>query len=129
MHNTAAALFGVSNAEMSRLVSLMGGDPAKVPSLSGAGDEYVTCAGGRTVRMGRLLGKGLTYAQAVAEMAGETLEGAWVVEQVYRVLPAWEAQGLIGPRDLPLMRMLGRVITEEAPVEIPFDDFLGGYWL
>ena len=129
MHNLAAGLFGVSNAEMSRLVALMGGDPAKVPNLPGAGDEYVTCAGGRTVRMGRLLGKGLNYAQAVIEMAGETLEGAWVVGQVFSVLPDWEARGLIGPRDLPLMRLLGRVITQEAPLEIPFDDFLGGYWL
>jgi glycerol-3-phosphate dehydrogenase (NAD(P)+) len=129
MHNTAAALFGVSNAEMSRLVTLMGGNPGKVSSLPGAGDEYVTCAGGRTVRMGRLLGKGLTYSQAVIEMAGETLEGAWVVEQVFKVLPDWEARGLIGPRDLPLMRLLGRVVTQEAPLEIPFDDFLGSYWL
>jgi glycerol-3-phosphate dehydrogenase (NAD(P)+) len=129
MHNLAAGLFGVSNAEMSQLVTLMGGNPAKVPSLPGAGDEYVTCAGGRTVRMGRLLGKGLTYSQAVTEMAGETLEGAWVVSQVFKVLPAWEARGLIGPRDLPLMRLLGRIITQEAPPEIPFDDFLGGYWL
>jgi glycerol-3-phosphate dehydrogenase (NAD(P)+) len=129
MHNLAASLFGVSNAEMSRLVALMGGDPAKVPSLSGAGDEYVTCAGGRTVRMGRLLGKGLTYSQAVGEMAGETLEGAWVVSQVYKILPGWEARGLIGPRDLPLMRLLGRVVTQEAPVEIPFDEFFGDAWL
>jgi glycerol-3-phosphate dehydrogenase (NAD(P)+) len=129
MHNLAAALFGVSNAEMSRLVALMGGNPGKVPSLPGAGDEYGTCAGGRTVRMGRLLGKGLTYSQAVVEMAGETLEGAWVVSQVFKVLPAWEERGLIGPSDLPLMRLLGRIITQEAPPEIPFDDFLGGYWL
>ena len=129
MHNLAAALFGVSNAEMSHLVALMGGNPSKVPSLPGAGDEYVTCAGGRTVRMGRLLGKGLTYSQAVIEMAGETLEGAWVVSQVFKVLPAWEARGLIGPDDLPLMRLLGRIITQEAPLDIPFDDFLGDYWL
>jgi hypothetical protein len=25
--------------------------------------------------------------------------------------------------------LLGRVITQEAPLEIPFDDFLGDYWL
>lgn len=129
MHNMAAALFGASNAEMTRLVGLMGGGPEKVPSLPGAGDEYVTCAGGRTVRMGRLLGKGLTYTQAVAEMAGETLEGAWVVSQVAKVLPRWEARGLIGPRELPLMRMLCRVITEDAPADIPFDDFFGTRWL
>lgn len=129
MHNMAAALFGASNAEMSRLVSLMGGHPEKVPSLPGAGDEYVTCAGGRTVRMGRLLGKGLTYTQAVIEMAGETLEGAWVVSQVAKILPVWEAAGLIGPRDLPLMRMLCRVVTEDAPAQIPFDDFFGSSWL
>ena len=57
-------------------------------------------------------------------MAGETLEGAYVIEQLARALPVWEAAGLIGPDELPLLRMLCRVITEEAPVDIPFERLL-----
>jgi len=121
-HNLAAALFAVSAREMSRVVTLMGGNPENVIGLPGVGDQYVTCVGGRTIRMGRLLGKGLTYQQAFREMAGETLEGVYIVQQMARALPVWEAQGSIGREELPLMRLLIRVITQEAPVQIQFED-------
>jgi hypothetical protein len=38
-----------------------------------------------------------------------------------QVLPAWEQEGKIGRNELPLLRMLCRVITEDAKVKIPFD--------
>jgi glycerol-3-phosphate dehydrogenase (NAD(P)+) len=122
MHNLAAALFAASAREMSRIVTLMGGGPENVIGLPGVGDQFVTCVGGRTIRMGRLLGKGLTYSQAHREMAGETLEGVYIVQQLAQALPVWEAQGLLGRDELPLTRLLIRVVTQEAPVEIPFDD-------
>ncbi len=126
MHNPAAAIFGEAAAEMMRLVTLLGGDPANVNGLPGVGDQYVTAAGGRTVRLGRLLGQGLTYSRARAEMAGETLESAEIVTQLAKALPRFEQRGLIGPDELPLLRMLGRVITEEQPARIPFEAFFGG---
>lgn len=119
-HNPAAALFGASAREMARLVSLLGGNPAMVTSLPGVGDQYVTCMGGRTVRLGRLLGKGMSYEEARAEMAGETLESALVVAQIARALPGLEARGLLGRDELPLMRCLCRVISGNAPVEVDF---------
>lgn len=127
MHNLAAALFGVSAREMTRIVTLMGGGADKVIGLPGVGDQYVTCVGGRTIRLGRLLGQGLTYAQAVAEMAGETLEGAYIVQQMARALPMWEAGGRISAAELPLMRLLIRIITQEGPAEIPFESLLGDH--
>jgi len=105
---------------MARLVSLLGGNPAMVTSLPGVGDQYVTCMGGRTVRLGRLLGKGMSYEEARAEMAGETLESAFVVAQIARALPGLEARGLLGRDELPLMRCLCRVISGNAPVEVDF---------
>jgi glycerol-3-phosphate dehydrogenase (NAD(P)+) len=120
-HNPAAALFGASAKEMARLVSLLGGNPAKVTSLPGVGDQYVTCAGGRSIRLGRMLGRGLTYQQARAEMAGETLESAFVVMQIAKALPGLEARGVLGKDELPLMRTLCRAVTGSAPVEIDFD--------
>jgi glycerol-3-phosphate dehydrogenase (NAD(P)+) len=122
MYNLAAALFGASAREMTRIVGLMGGSAENVAWLPGVGDQYVTCVGGRTIRLGRLLGSGRTYTQAVIEMAGETLEGAYIVKQMAQVLPVWEAEGRIGPKELPLMRMLCRVITEDAAVDMPFDE-------
>ncbi len=125
MHNLAAALFGVSAREMIRIVTLLGGGADKVIGLPGVGDQYVTCVGGRTIRLGRLLGRGLTYSEAVLEMAGETLEGAYIVQQLAKALPVWEAQGHIAADELSLLRLLIRVITQEAPVDIPFDALLG----
>jgi hypothetical protein len=42
-----------------------------------------------------------------------------------QVLPEWEQQGRIGREELPLLRMLIRVITEDARVAIPFDRLFG----
>ena len=123
-YNPAAAIFGVTAKEMVRLVSLLGGKPEKVASIPGVGDQYVTCMGGRTVRLGRLLGKGLTYEQARAEMAGETLESAFVVAQIAKALPGLEARGLIGRDELPLTRALCRVISGGKTVDIDFDSLI-----
>ena len=46
-------------------------------------------------------------------MAGETLEGAYVIKQLAQAIPVWEARGLLGSHELPLLRMLCRVIVEE----------------
>ena len=121
MHNVAAGLFGASAREMTRIVGLLGGDVANVAWLPGVGDQYVTCVGGRTIRMGRLLGAGLTYTEAVLQMAGETLEGVYIVKQMAQALPEWERQGKIERHELPLLRMLIRVVTEDVKVEVPFD--------
>ena len=123
MHNPAAALFAQSAVEMAQLVSLLGGRPENVASLPGVGDQYVTCAGGRTMRLGRLLGKGLSYVQAQAEMAGETIESAYVVSQLAKALPGLEARGLVRSDELPLLRLLCRVITEGALPELEFGRF------
>ncbi len=120
-HNPAAALFGASAREMARLVSVLGGNPAMVTGLPGIGDEYVTCMGGRSVRLGRYLGSGLTYAEARQKMAGETLESAFVVAQLAKALPALERRGLIGRDELPVLRLLCRVISENAPAAVDFD--------
>ena len=119
-YNPAAALFAASAKEMTRLVSILGGNPAKVASLPGVGDQYVTCMGGRTVRLGRLLGKGLTYEQARAEMAGETLESAFVIAQIAKALPGLEARGLVRPDELPLTRWLCRAIIGQATKGVDF---------
>jgi glycerol-3-phosphate dehydrogenase (NAD(P)+) len=63
MHNLSAALFSQAVAELSMLVSYLGGDQASVVGLAGAGDLYVTCQAGRNCRLGRLLGLGLSYSR------------------------------------------------------------------
>lgn len=125
MHNLVAAVYGACAWEMSRILELMGGRPERMVGLSWAADHFVTVTGGRTYRLGRLLGQGLTYSQACEKLGEPTLEGAFALQQMDRALIAWEAQGRIGPDDLPLMRMLCRTITQDQPLVIPWPDLYG----
>lgn len=123
MHNYAAAIFAQGLAETAYLVQFLGGGLETVFSLPGAGDLYVTTQGGRNSRMGRLLGLGLAYTDAVEEMPGETIEG---VDAVIAIMPAVQqmiASGKIAPDALPLLRTLHHIITQGAPVEFDFNSF------
>lgn len=125
MHNTAALLFAAAAQELSQIVGLMGGRAEGFAGLQGAGDLYVTCTGGRTFRLGWLMGPGLTVSQAQAVMQEETPEGAFAVLQMARILPAWEAAGRIGPDGLPMLRAIIRAITTDTPLALPWDDLMG----
>jgi glycerol-3-phosphate dehydrogenase (NAD(P)+) len=123
MHNYAAAIFAQGLAETAILVQKIGGKVETVFSLPGAGDLYVTTQGGRNSRMGRLLGLGIPYSDAVEEMAGETIEG---VDAVVAIMPAIEAmieRGDIEANGLPLLRTLHQIITRNAPVNFDFNSF------
>ena len=95
MYNPQAAMFAQAVLEMEQIIQMMGGDPAQANGLPGAGDLYVTAFGGRTSRLGRLLGQGYSYAEALEELAGETLEAVEVIRTVGGALPALEAQGAL----------------------------------
>jgi glycerol-3-phosphate dehydrogenase (NAD(P)+) len=125
MHNLTAAVFGASAWEMSTILGLMGGRPERMIGLSWAADHFVTVTGGRTYRLGRAMGRGQTFTQAREELGEPTLEGAFVVQQVARALPAWEERGDIGAEDLPLIRMVCRAVTEDQPLVIPWPDLYG----
>ena len=123
MHNYAASIFAQGLAETAYLVKLLGGTLETVYSLPGAGDLYVTTQGGRNSRMGRLLGMGKSYSDAVEEMPGETIEG---VDAVIAIAPAIEsllAAGKIEATALPLLRSLTRIITRNEPIDFAFDQF------
>jgi glycerol-3-phosphate dehydrogenase (NAD(P)+) len=115
-HNLEAAIFGRAVAEMSRLVELLGGRRETVAGLAGAGDLYVTCQGGRSTRLGRLLGLGRSVAAARAELSAPgapvTLEGVDVAETVCGALPAG-----LAPADLPILECLRAILFDGAPAE------------
>ncbi|MBE0689232.1 MAG: glycerol-3-phosphate dehydrogenase [Anaerolineae bacterium] len=123
MHNYAAAIFAQGLAETAYIVNLMGGRPETVFSLPGAGDLYVTTQGGRNSRMGRLLGMGLSYSDAVEEMPGETIEG---IDATIALMPAIEKMiesGKIDASALPLLRALHYMLTRNTPINFDFDTF------
>lgn len=125
MHNQAAAVFAQACTEIARILEVVGGSREFAYGLPGAGDLYVTCQGGRTVRMGKLLGLGRTYAEAREIMAGETLEGAAIVHVMAKVLPRLIEQGRLGSEELPLLRTLIDVLAHGQPLKIPLEMFFG----
>ncbi len=126
MHNLAAAVFAQACTEIERILEVAGGSRKFAYGLPGPGDLYVTSVGGRTVRLGRLLGLGRTYAEAREIMAGETLEGAVIVQVMEKVLPRLVDRGRLGPDDLPLLRTLIDVLVHEKPLSLPLERFFGG---
>jgi glycerol-3-phosphate dehydrogenase (NAD(P)+) len=89
--------------------------------LAGAGDLFVTCQGGRNGRMGRLLGRGLTYRAAnAAHMPDDTVEGAELALAVGPTLAAWWTGGRLDPEAAPLSRVLIDAICYDHPFAPPW---------
>jgi glycerol-3-phosphate dehydrogenase (NAD(P)+) len=125
-HNYEAALFAQGAGEMRQWASLLGGDTETALWLPGVGDLYVTSTGGRNVRVGRLLGSGLDFADAAARLGNPTLEGASAIMVFGEALGKLTERGVVGPDDFPLMRHLCEVIGQERPVNMPWSRFFGG---
>ena len=125
MHNLAAALFGQSCIEIEKLLALAGATRSFAYGLPGAGDLFVTFQGGRTVRLGRLLGLGHTFAEAREIMAGETLESVEIIRAMARALPFMTRQGKLGPDELPFLRTLIAIVVGGEPVTLPLEKFFG----
>jgi glycerol-3-phosphate dehydrogenase (NAD(P)+) len=123
MHNAAAAIFAQGCTEIERLLRVAGASAFFAYGLPGAGDLYVTSAGGRTVRLGSLLGAGRSYTEARQIMAGETLESVEIIRAMDCALPKMFERGLLKPDELPLMRALIGVVVYGRPADLPFDAF------
>jgi len=123
MYNPQAALFGQSCYEMTHLLKVMQADPACVSWLPGAGDLYVTVFGGRTVRLGKLLGQGIPFSEARQILSGVTLESVEIATRVARALPKLADRGLADLRDFPILRHLDDILNRAEPVNIPWDSF------
>ena len=126
MHNVAAAAFGQACTEIERMLQIAGGSRHFAYGLPGAGDLYVTCQGGRTVRLGKLLGMGHSFSQAREIMAGETLESAEIVRELGKALPGLVKRGRLGPDELPVLRALVDVLVHGRPINVPLERFFGG---
>jgi glycerol-3-phosphate dehydrogenase (NAD(P)+) len=108
---------------MRHLVQALGGNPANVSWLPGPGDLYVTVFGGRTVRLGKLLGQGMSFKDARRVLAGVTLESVEITTRVARALPLLAARGLVNLADFPLLLHLDRILNGDATVNIPWEAF------
>lgn len=120
-YNSQAALFGQSVREMRLLLALAGGGDDNI--VYGAGDLYVTIFGGRTRKIGTLLGQGLSYEQAMEKLAGVTLESVVIATRTARAVRALVAAGRAGLTQFPLLLHVDALLNNHAKVDIPWAAF------
>ena len=120
-YNPQAALFGQSVREMSRLIALTGGGAENVSWA--AGDLYVTIFGGRTRRLGTLLGKGLTIGEALEQLSGVTLESVVIARRTADALGRMAEAGRADLADFPLLTHIGQLLEGNTRVSIPWERF------
>jgi glycerol-3-phosphate dehydrogenase (NAD(P)+) len=111
-HNAKAALLSRGLMEMMKITKALGGKPASVFGLAGMGDLWLTATGdlSRNRKFGELLARGRSPQEAAAEI-GQTVEGIYTVEQVYRILKKKKLQ-------LPICEQVYQVsIHGKAPRE------------
>lgn len=121
-YNSQAALFGQGLKEMAGLLRLMGvGEDCL---FTGAGDLYVTVYGGRTRKLGILLGEGYTFEQAMAKLNGVTLESVAITGRVAKVVRLWAEQGRCTLRDFPLLLHVDGILSGGRSAELPWEAFV-----
>jgi glycerol-3-phosphate dehydrogenase (NAD(P)+) len=124
MHNLAASLFAQAIKEICHIVAFLGGTPASPLGLPGVGDLYVTCQGGRNVRIGYLFGRGQRFSQARTEYSPtETIEGAQFAVAVGPTMETWFAEGRIERRAMPLAAAMIDAVCHDVPLTIPWTEF------
>jgi len=124
IHNMPATIFTQGLHETTYLVESFGGDVSSVYSLPGAGDFYVTAQGGRNVKMGRLLGAGMSFVEARSHfLPDETIEGVELAEAIGLTIDAMITRGSIDGDKVPLLCMLIDLVCNGEPTQIPWDFF------
>lgn len=120
-YNSQAALFGQSVCEMKRLLKLIGGGDGNI--VWGAGDLYVTVFGGRTRKIGTLLGRGLSFEQAMRELDGVTLESIVIATRTARAVKRLIERGIAKAEEFPLLLHIDGIINHGSAVDIPWSAF------
>lgn len=117
-YNPQAALFEQSTREVMKLMQIMDGNMETLPFF--AGDLYVTVFGGRTRRIGVLLGKGHTYEEAREILAGVTLESVAIATLASDAIRKLEVRGLAKVSDFPLLMHIDAIINRKGEVNVPW---------
>ncbi len=121
-YNSQAALFGQAAKEMYLLLDLFGGSAARNVFL-GIGDLYVTVFGGRTRKIGTLLGEGKTFDEAMEMLKGVTLESIVITRRTADAIYKKVANGCANAADFPLLLHIRELLANNAAVNIPWSDF------
>lgn len=120
-YNSQAALFSQSVREMSQLLELIHGKPENI--IFGAGDLYVTVFGGRTRKIGTLLGRGLSFDKAMEGLSGVTLESIAIATRTARAVRKLAQKGVVSLDDYPLLMHVDEILNQGKEVNLPWNKF------
>ena len=127
MFNYSAALFAQGSREIHQYIQLLGGDPTTGDGLGGVGDMFVTSMGGRNVRAGTFVGRGIPFSEVRdVHMKGITLEGVAAIGVIGAALDKLTARGVVAAEDFPLSRFLFDVAYRDGSLDVPWSSFFGG---
>jgi len=122
LHNETASFFNQAVTELARIVAASGGRAETAYGLAGLGDLHVTTQAGRNSRLGKLIGEGLTYAQAMAgPLAGETVEGALVAKSLAAPLASMDGDGRLPAASAPLAGAIVVAVARDQSFDVDFD--------
>lgn len=120
-YNPQAAIFAQSLREMRKLIALIGARPDNI--VYAAGDLYVTVFGGRTRLLGTLLGRGLSFNEAKAELSGVTLESVAITMRVSQAVRALSSRRVLDMTDFPLLMYVSGLIAGDKDTGMPWRAF------
>ena len=119
--NSQAGAFYQATREMLKLLRIQGADEES--AAIGIGDLYVTVYGGRTRKVGILLGEGKSYDEAMRILSGVTLESLVVARRVAKAMARKAELGQVDLADFPLMVHVCDVLDKGKDAELPWEDF------
>lgn len=120
-YNSQAGAFYQATKEMRLLLEIQGA--TRNCENIGIGDLYVTVYGGRTRKIGILLGEGKTYQEALEILAGVTLESLVVARRVCKAIYRKAELGQVNLADFPMLRHANDVLDNGKDAHLPWDDF------
>lgn len=120
-YNSQAGAFYQATKEMLKLLDMFGA--SENCKVIGIGDLYVTVYGGRTRKIGILLGEGKTYEEAMEILAGVTLESLVVARRVAKAIYRRAELGKVDMNEFPLLTHANDVLDNGKDAHLPWEAF------
>ena len=120
-YNSQAGAFYQAVKEMRRLLAIQGAE-FDCENI-GIGDLYVTVYGGRTRKIGILLGEGKSYDEALEILAGVTLESLVVARRVAKAIYRKAELGQVDLKDFPMLVHVENILENGADAQHPWEAY------
>lgn len=120
-YNSQAGAFYQAVKEMRYLLELQGA--SRDCENIGIGDLYVTVYGGRTRKIGILLGEGKTYEEAIEILSGVTLESLVVSRRVFAAISKRAEKGEVDLTRFPMLCHVADVLDRGKDAQLPWESF------